>query len=238
MGKGSKLLVTGAALAKMAGVSAPAVSQVKKNWPEEVFVGKKIDLENPIVQKWLEGNRQRATSKGQETLKQVQSDAVIQAQKPKQQKVQTAPKREGEAEGEDLPDLDQTKAGILSTEDVESISEMTLNEIYQRFGTQEQFKDLMVARKTIAEIRLKDVQANEKRGEFIPRALVSKYLIPLIDNSYTKLIEDLPPTLAAKSMKLTKAGEPVEVITEKIRTDMSKQIKDLKDDSVRMIESA
>jgi hypothetical protein len=249
MAKGKKLLVNGSALARMAGVSRPAVSQAKSKFPEEAFVGAKIDLNHPAVQEWL-----RSRDRNQPAPQVSAKKPPQKAPSPPGKKSFSRPKPQRPAppvDGDDLPDDEDedfdalsnleelaSAAGIMTTEEVESIPNMTLNQIYQKFGTQEAFKDLMTARKLIPEIRLKDIQANEKRGEFIPRAMVSKHIIPLIDNTNKRLVGDLPPTLTAKIMKLALSGEDAATITEKVRIDISKILKDVKADVVRMITNA
>ena len=248
--KQKKALISQSALAEMAGVSRQAVGLAKANFPT-AFVGKKVDLSHPDVQAWLRAAAERS-GKGQSPAP---AGAAPTEKKPGAKHRYPLPTKKAADLDDDLPDDDRDPddaggfdgladlettaiaAGIMSTADVEALPNMTLNEIYSRFGTQEAFKDLMTARKLIPEIRLKDMQAEEKRGEFIPRAMVKKYIVPLIDNQNKRLLEDLPQTLAAKLIKLAKADEPVETIAEKIRADISKIIKDVKGDAMRHIDA-
>lgn len=217
----TKKLYSQAALAKLAGVSRAAVTKLKKKLPVDAFEGDKIDAAHPVVSKWLKGSSQRKTVKPKEPIKQTVGNDLPKTEPP--------PK----------PMIDEPLPYVPGeSDDIKIYEDMTINQVLHIHGTSERFLDYLKARKVLPEIALKDLQAKEKSGEYISRDIVSKFIMPLIDNAMKKTIEDMPQTLAAKALRLVKSGSDLESIVNIFRTDLGSNFKGLKKQTMDIIADA
>ena len=120
-------------------------------------------------------------------------------------------------------------------ENINSYLDMTLREITERFGTDIQFKNLLDARHRIEDIKTKEFKNKIQAGEYIPRDMVERYVFPFIDNAFRRLVEDLPGTLTRQVKAKVLAETEDEDVTDFIRDSISKTLKGLKDNAIRVI---
>lgn len=240
-------LITKAKLAEIAGVSRAAVTKACAGALADAVDGKKIDLDHPKVAEWLGKAQKRKINKQPTTVAKT-------AKKPPLESVSELPDEkltasaaggaDAAARTDGLVGLGEIMAsmnlgGVKPDDfDVDSLADMTVREVCMRFGTFEQFKDLLKARETIEVIKLKEVQAAEKRGEYISRDLVSKHVIPMVDNAFARLVEDTPETLAGLSLALAQSSGSKMELADLIRANITKILKDVKANSVRVIQNA
>ena len=120
-------------------------------------------------------------------------------------------------------------------ENINSYLDMTLREITDRFGTDVQFKNLLDARHRIEDIKTKEFKNKIQAGDYIPREMVERYVFPFIDNAFRRLVEDVPGTLMRQVKSKLLADTDDEEVTDFIRDSISKTLKGLKDNAIRVI---
>ena len=111
----------------------------------------------------------------------------------------------------------------------------TLRELLNRFGSSQQFKNWLDARKSIEDIKLKELNVAEKRGELIPREFVITHIFSLFENHHTRLLSDYPKTLLRTLYPMIKAGGKKEDAEKLIVDLMSSQLKTIKDETQRKL---
>ena len=190
----------------MKGVSRMAISKVAKTQLSEAFVGKKIDLDHPSVKKYMASTHGSGDSS--EKTKKSQNKAKKSTPKPnpapRAPKVRT-PKKESN----------------LSTE----FEDMTLREIISRFGTSYQFKEFLSGWKTLADVRLKEIQIKEKSGELIPKEFVKTHVFAILDGLNKRLLMDTPKTIFAQVKAMIKSDAEEVATTKTIHDLISAQLK-------------
>lgn len=234
-------------LAETACVSMPAVTKACKGSLIDACIGNKLDLDHPFVQAYIKKGNERKIKKSQKQVKV--------APKPKPKKVEKITEVDPEeiinnilqTEEIDIsPDEQQQKLidNLKSLQeslpevdkiDLDLLPHMTITEVMFKYGTFEPFKDMVTALKIIEEVKIKKVEAQAKRQTYIPRDLVSQHVFPAVDNAFTKLVEDFPSSITKEVVSMVKAGtKPIEV-EQLVRGKISKILKDVKANALRML---
>lgn len=252
----TKTLISKSELASKAGVSRAAVTYAAKGKLKAAVHGSKIDLADPLVQEWIEKKLVKKTLKDTDLNQKQAAEAVkvanqkaIEAEQALEMAArETVSVGGGQEENSGSIDPERVLAQMLAKTrnsqgalpelpDVSELVQMPLGEIIARFGTDIGLESYLKARKLIEEIKIKSIDAEAKRGDFIPRDLVEKRIIPLIDVSFTRLVDDMPESMASSVQTLVKNGSNKIEISEYIRKEISQILKSVKHSSVQMIAS-
>lgn len=195
-------LVNQSELSRIAGVSRMAISKAVRGVLSGALQGNKLDLDHPSVVKYLDGKQQE------------KAEAKKPTKKPAAKKTAPAPAPK-KAQKVIVP-----KAPPGSTD----FEEMTLKEIIGKFGTSYQFKDYLASWKTLADIRLKELQLKERNGQLIERDFVQSHVFALLDGMHKRLLMDTPKTIAAQVIAMTKSGANETEISRTVHDLISAQI--------------
>ncbi|MHA1839308.1 MAG: hypothetical protein ACTSYO_05030, partial [Candidatus Ranarchaeia archaeon] len=133
-------------------------------------------------------------------------------------------------DGESKEDSHYSKGAAL-----EEYMDWPLRDLVARFGTDESFKRWVDAAKVLADIRLKDLKADEMMGKMIPRELVKTHIFGAIENSNLRLLSDLPKTLSQRLQAHFKSGGTTEEGEELGRELIGSQLKSLKSMAIRVL---
>lgn len=174
-------------------MSRMAISKAVKASLAGAVHGKKIDLDHPAVQKYIS----KETGTGGTNHKPISKPA------------KRDPREKKPAQPKPTPTPRQVRPNQTAAQEFENL---TLREIVSRFGTSSQFKDYLVAWKTLADIRLKELQLKERNGELIPKSFVRVHVFAILDGLNKRLLMDTPKTITAQVQALIKSeAEEVEV---------------------------
>ena len=113
--------------------------------------------------------------------------------------------------------------------DIMRFRRLTLEDIYRRFGTETRFIDLLNAVKKITDTKEKDLKNAKEQGMLIPKDLVRKHVLGIIEASNARLLNDTPRTAASKLWRLFESGGTVQDAEEELKKLISSQIKSNKD---------
>jgi hypothetical protein len=230
--------------AKLAGVSRMAITKATKETGSlfgAVTEDKKINLEHSLTRKYLKdkdidesmlptiGMKKFELLRGKDTT--TNKNKSNQATKAK------------DGDGTNTIVISGNESGAFSVpnatgqyDDLDIFLDMSLREVTDVFGTVDQFKTWLEARRLIEDVKLKEMQSNAKRGEYIPRALVEQSIFPFIDSAFVRLVEDLPETLSSQLYNKIQSGYELHDVTVYVRDSISKVLKGLKENSVRLLD--
>ena len=215
-------LVSKAAFAQMADVSAPAITKACKAQLAIVLVGKKIDADHPEAKAYIrrnKGKRKARSAQSRELRKRGRPAA-----KPKPQRKTTAKKQ---------PNVDTSDAEDFLNEDpnadIAEFLDLTLRQVVVRYGTEQRFSEWLRSVKILEDIKKAQIANAEKEGGLVSRSLVQHSVISPIITAHNRLLNDTPPTIARQVALMVKADEPVEACEKWIREQFSSHIQPMKD---------
>lgn len=227
-------LVTRSELARIAGVSPAAITKACKASLSEGCVGKRVDLDHPVVVKYL---RKKGVAPTSDTVSAPAVRSKPTKRRPRSAKkpagTKRPPKKKGSARAAsptDVPDV--------TDDDIEAYAHMSLDELVERFGTATAFKDWLDSRKTIEDIRQKTLKNNEIDGRLISRDLVRAHVFGAIESGNRRLLGDSPKTIARRLYALAKNGTPVEEAEAIVREIISSQLAPVKAQAARALRNA
>ncbi len=227
----SELLVSRSAFADAAKCSAATVTTHCKKALASAVVGKSIDATHPAAEQWLRERRvdpaaarqylrQRSGRGGNKGAPPAPSPAGEDAQGPtkgwgrkrQKEKRQAA----GEASDVEIPDY------------LESFADYTIREAVERWGTDVRMADFLRAVKEMEQASHRRIQNEQLRGKLVPKELIERHVFGLIENAFSRLLNDTPRTLVGELLEAHDAGESREKITDLARELMSQQIRGIK----------
>lgn len=91
-------------------------------------------------------------------------------------------------------------------ENIAHLSDMTLREIIQKFGTQYRLLDYLSALQKIEQVREKQIKNAEAEGRLVSKDLVQVGVIDVFNAAHLRLMTDGAKTLAAGVLSKSKAG--------------------------------
>lgn len=231
-------LVSRSELARLAGVSPAAITKACKSQIALACVGKRVDLDHPAALAYLRSKGASAPPAPAPTATGARPKKA--AAKP----TRARPETKNDAGAEPANRRRSTRKtklpepGELNADDDEDQLDLTLRDIYERFGTKTAFKDWLAAVKTIADIREKELKSDETEGRLIERELVKTHVFGAIEAGNRRLLGDSPKTIARRLYALAKSGAPVEEAEAVVREIISSQLKPVKTTAVRVLRNA
>lgn len=126
-------------------------------------------------------------------------------------------------------------AGIATEMDPLEFMHMSLGEILAKYGTLKEFKGVLDALKTMADISYKEMQAQEKRGEFIRRETVKTFIFGALEQLNLRLLRDVPKTAVARLASHLKTGGSREDAEMMFVTIISQSLQLVSDTTTRVL---
>lgn len=225
--KKAQRLVTKAEMSRLAGVSRAGVTKACRNSLLPALVGKLIDIDHELSIAYI---KKGATQRPYKPLYKKKAAEAGKTQKPASKAKPKKTKKQDPKPKEDGEPSHYTKDDAIA-----KYLDWTLRELVDNFGTDEQFCRWLSARKTIEDIRLKEVQTDEKLNSVISRDLVRTHLFGAIENININLLTDASGTIAERGHSLVKTGGTVGDLEKLIKVIMSKQLKGLKSTAQRAL---
>jgi hypothetical protein len=233
--------------ARLARVTAAAITKAAAKWPTDAFVSGRINIDAPAPRAYL-------TTRGV-TEKQIASAAAAPTAgakpRPARERRPTGrrpgpPKQAPRAPARRLvPPQAPAPAPpplptIAAPEDIQELQELRdlLSPLLKRFGTQRNFVDWLDALKKIEEILAKHLGNEETEGRLISRDLVQTSVFGAVGAMTRKLLRDSPKTIARKVYALHGAGRPIEEAEAVIRENLTAQFAPMKEQAARALRNA
>lgn len=193
------LSVTRAQFADQAGVSRSAVSKACRGGElTAASVGKRIDANHRAAKAYL-------ASRKREHAEPVETEAP---QGAEQSFPPASSQEPGQASGaSDVKAKAAAKAPGATNPKVEGLLSLTLRELYQRYGTETQFKDWLDAVKKIEDIREKRLKNEEFEGLWVSRDMVQTHVMGLLDGFTRRLLSDAAKTIVQRLYAAARDGK-------------------------------
>jgi hypothetical protein len=220
--------------AEMVGVTLAAVSTAcsdrSKSKLSAALVGKLINANHPsalLYTKTQHERRSRSAKKLSDSKKPKVNTAVVNTKRKQKH-------HRNDGQGFDS-DPSQGKDSVYPTitiqgEEIppEEWLDMPLISVVQRFGTAPQFRDWVAATKQLISITKEFINVKQARGEYMSRDHVARYVIPLVDNAFNRLVGDLPENVTTQIYGMVQSGAEEHEVKAYLRENISKTIKDVK----------
>ena len=235
-------LISKADFSRQYSISQSMVTKLSKGSLLKAMVGKRIDIAHPTVELYLAKKlkrKQTAETKAAKSIDDLQ--AAAEAAPASQLTVlptATAPKvRRGRPKAV----KDVISDGFMQPPDDDELgqfAEMKLKTLLKRYGTLGQFKDLLSATKLIEEILAKRISNAKASGDLISREHVHAHVFGAIESILIRLIQDSPRTIAARVIIALESGDTPEDVEVIIRDLLSSQIRGMKKEVTKGLQSA
>ena len=119
--------------------------------------------------------------------------------------------------------------------EIAGFEDWTLRELLNKFGSSQQFKNWLDARKSIEDIKMKELNLAEKKGDLIPRQMVKDFLFSLLENYHSRLLSDYPKTIVRMLFPLVKTGGTKEEAEKRIVDLLSSELRTVKEETQRKL---
>lgn len=242
-------LVSRAELARLVGVSKPAITQHCDSAKLRAAChGTRVDLDHPLVAAYFAARGKELPPALPETPKPKSARRADVAppspQKPRPPALPAPPAEPKRGRGRpraptsEDPDEDvghmRPPPGVVegSSEDLKDLTELLLP-LVERFGTDTRFADWLSSLKDIELIREKRLKNGETEGGLISRELVKTFVFGAIEAANKRLLGDAAKTIASKVYNSTRAKGTLEEAQRLVRDEISKQLKPLKTTAAR-----
>ena len=209
---GAKRLLSKSDFATEAGVSRAAVTKAAKGLLLAATVAGEIDVDHP--------------------------DAIAYLKKKQAAKTKTPTKKKPKAKAATTVVATADTSHYSKDAPLVKVLDLTLRELVDQFGTGKQFKEWIDARKTIEEIRFRQLKTAKEEGILIPRALVKTHIFGAIEASNVRLLSDTPKTLSERIYALAKAGGSKKEAEKIIKEIIGSQLKNVKVTATRVLKNA
>lgn len=219
----AKRLVSKAEFARMAGISAAAVTKACRGILKPSVDGKRIDAAHPQAVEYLESKGWAPTPEIEKPV----SPPSNAARKSPHQRGHAAKNEQRKAEAlSNLNDPERTLVEIPA--DIRAFADMSLKELVQRFGTDIAFLDWLKATKMIEDVNEKRLKNAQTKGELVSRKLVKVGIVDVIESAHIELLDDGSKTIAQRVIALHGAGKPLKEIERYVEGRITKFIRPVK----------
>lgn len=133
------------------------------------------------------------------------------------------------------PDLPPPNQAPFIDEHVRPYLKYTLEELINKFGTMPQFQSLLAARKTIEDIRQKQLRSEEVEKRSISKDFVVNHFFGTFAVLSNRLLSDTPKSLSVQTRDLALAGAAVSEIERVIHDNISSHLEAAQDKAVRSL---
>jgi hypothetical protein len=220
-------LVTKLEFSTRAGVSKPAISKALRGALGAALMGARINIDHPAAAAYLRAHGKSTAKPGTDraptrtpkaTQKRTAAPTEPQDSDSKATPVPTARRPRGDNPPKLKPD-----EGLEQLAETE-YADLTIRELADKWGTFTRFSDFLDALKTIAETTRLELQNEEKRGSVISREMVHKSIFGALDGMFSRLLGDMPRTIAGRLYALASSGAPREQAEQETRNLISSQL--------------
>jgi len=224
--------VSRAEFARLAGVSAPAITKASKGPLAPACVADRIDVDHPAAKAYLASKGRSLPSPDRRETKSTKRGKAAPAQptepSPKRRKTDersTAARRD-DGRTKEVP--------IEKSEDFERYKHLTLEECVERFGTFRAMRDIAEVLKKIEDTRARRLQNDEREGHLVSRELVRTHIVGAMQVAFERLLRDAPRSLTQLLFALARAeGSSVEAGEKQAREIISSTLKPALDQTAR-----
>lgn len=244
-------LVSRAELARLVGVSKPAITQHCDSAKlRDACRGTRVDLDHPLVAAYFEARGKVLPPARPEEPKPrsvARADAAPPgARKPRLQAPPAPPAEPKRPRGRprspttDGPEENvghmRPPPGVTegSSQDLKQLSDSLLP-LVERFGTDTRFADWLSSLKDIELIREKRLKNGETEGGLISRELVKTFVFGALDAANKRLLGDASKTIASKVFNAVQAKDSLEEVQRLVREEIAKHLKALKATAARHV---
>lgn len=183
----NKRLYPAARIAEACGISRQGLNKLCRNKCPDARSGNKIDINHPVMRAYMESKNADFSKH----LKPADERTDPQASTPvSQRETKLSMARRGTGTQSPRPKQAQEDRPQPDDVDVSEYGNMTLNEIVAEFGTDENFRGFLDAKKKQVEIIEKEIKVKEKLGELVSRDLMDKTRFSLVDGFTSRLLTD------------------------------------------------
>lgn len=218
-------LITKAEFARRCGITDQAIYTYTKSGNKlfDAMVGDRIDAEHIVARTYYQ---KRLEKNGNQPYPDI---PPARTGRPRQRAIKTG--------ASNVSQIDVTDPAIKILEretDPDKLRQLTIEEVAIKYGHISVFKDYMSSLKAIADYDEKITKTAERKGTLIPRDVVSKHILPLIDLNNKRLVEDFPDSVTEVIVAKVRNDPENAVfeVTNYIRTEISKILKGTKDQAI------
>ena len=179
-------------LAKLVGVSPAAISKLVKARLKMAFDGKKIDTHHPDAMAYIRS-------------KNVQEVQPIVTLFQPGKKINNPPPPPAFGADDPMPGTDW-----MPGPEIAGIADISLSELSRRFGTAQNLKIWLEARKKIVDIEEKEIKNAKSKGELIPRNFMEHHVIAPFEGVFVKLLTDATQSITRELYTQFKGGATIE----------------------------
>lgn len=237
--------VSRADLARLAGVSRVAITKATRSKLAGAVNGDRVDLDHPAVIAYLKARgvdggaaalTARAPTKSKKPAKKAPRARTPSSKRGRKRAAKPTARRPKMAVAPPPVPPAQALPPPVSAEEPLDEAAKALDLLVTKWGTARGFRDYLLSRKTIADIREKELKINEAEGRVVSRALVMTHVTGIIEGAFRQLLTDTPKTLVRTAYAMARSGTPVEEAEAKARELISAQLGPLKAHAVRVLE--
>lgn len=208
----SEQLTTKASFARLAGVSAAAITKACKTILAPAMVGKRIDMNHKAAKTYLSGSESN----------QRQTIEILDPGEKKPHVRGHSAARELKKRGTD------TDNAFTVPENIQAFADMSLRDVIAQFGTDVRFLDWLRATKEIEMINERRIKNAKAAGELVHRDLVKAGVIDPVDAALMKLLTDGSKTITRRATAMHDAGRDLKDIEEFVKDQISSFIRPMK----------
>ena len=180
-------LYPAARIAEACGISRQGLNKFCREKCPDARSGNKIDINHPVMRAYMESKNADFSKH----LKPADERSDPQASTPvSQRETKLSMARRGTGTQSPKPKQTQEDRPQPEEVDVSEYGNMTLNEIVAEFGTDENFRGFLDAKKKQVEIIEKEIKVKKQLGELIDCDTVSRSIIGIIDGFTSRLLTD------------------------------------------------
>lgn len=225
-------LYPAARIAEACGISRQGLNKFCREKCPDARHGNKIDINDPIMRAYME-------SKNADVSKQLlpaDERTDPQATTPvSQRESKLSISRRGSGAANHQKKLTATQNKTVEQVDISDHGNLTLNELVSYFGSDENYRGWLQAKKTQVEIVEREIKVQEKTGEVVKREAMKKSAFGFLEEMNSRLLVDSAVTIATKIYAHCESGDSIEEATKTVREEISKSIKNAKAQIVRNI---
>jgi hypothetical protein len=251
-------LLTKSEFARMAGVSAAAITKLTNNGKLNfAMVGRRINANHEEAIRYLEGKiLQQLPPNSKKVEKPKAKVTVIEKKAVKKQAKKKVKKSEKPKDGRALgnhtrgygvraeakkkaePSHGNSELIKDLPEEIQKMAHLPLRDLVNIFGTDTCFLDWLKATKSIEDIHEKRLKNAAIENTLVSRELMKKGVIEPIEQAHVKLLTDGAKTIAKRVFSMIEAGRTVEECEVYVRDQVSGFIRPLKAKIRRTMKSA
>lgn len=232
--------VSRAELARLFGVSRPAVTKRCQGAWAAACEGDRVDLDHPLIQaaaqkKGLDiGKPARAPTATPKKAQPAPAAPTKPAKAALEAPSEPTARRRG---AEPKPELPEQPDNAGSEEDLTELAQ-ALDPLIPRFGNGRGFKDWLSGRKDIETILGKAQSRQIARGKLVPREFIELHVIGLIEGAHQRLLTDTARSLVRDLYARARSGSSLEDAERSAKKIIGKQLDGLKTKAAAAIRNA